>query len=307
MSTLVEGAAGTRTGTSPRTGTASVLRHLAVAEARHLWRHPLLYVGLVLSAVTLWVTVGGEEGWSGARYTGAPIVSAPFCLAVSLIVAGSFHRERTTLGQDAPVPEEVRAAGRVLGAATVLPLVAALVVTGALWLRAVGGFTLGEEPGRTLHAEYSATELLQHVALVVLAIGLGAAAGRRLRHLGTAALVLFLTWLPVSMVSWAFQHPRVAPFSVIQTQPVNVRVGPVDTDPLQLPSSWLLSAPNEYQDHWGRQFVSVGLGGWHDAWLVGLALLLLGVAVPGRWRPVLLSAGGALAVVSVVAQQLVIP
>jgi hypothetical protein len=42
-------------------------------------------------------------------------------------------------------------------------------------------------------------------------------------------------------------------------------------------------------------------------WLIGLACLLVALAVPARWQPLLLAAGGVLSVVSVAAQYAVLP
>ena len=100
----------------------------------------------------------------------------------------------------------------------------------------------------------------------------------------------------------------VTPFSVVQVQPVLVIVGPPDADPLGFPQQWLLSTPNEYQDGWGRLFVSDTLAWAHDAWLLGLAGLLLAAAVPaGRLRRLLLLGGLLVAVVGAAVQVRVIP
>lgn len=177
----------------------------------------------------------------------------------------------------------------------------------AAFVSSVDGFDLGDEPGRTLHAHFTAFELLQHVALAVLAVATGAAAGRRLAHRSTAALVLFAGWFPPMFVFWLFQVPAIVPFSVIQVQPINVRVAPRGADPLTLPADWLLSQPTEYQDYWGRQFVSQALAGWHDLWLLGLACLFLALVFSGRWRRRLVTVGALASVVSITAQYWVIP
>jgi hypothetical protein len=119
--------------------------------------------------------------------------------------------------------------------------------------------------------------------------------------------VLFAGWFPTMFFYWMFQASGLMPFSIMQTQPVSVEVGPPSLDPTTLPESWLLSAPNEYQDHWARLVVSDTLAAWHNAWLIGLACLFLGVVLSGPWRRRLLVAGGLLAFVSVAVQFAVMP
>ena len=68
-------------------------------------------------------------------------------------------------------------------------------------MRWQGGFDIGDEPGRTLHAQFTLPELLQPVVLALLAVAVGAAAGRRLRRRATATLLLFVGWFPFVTVS----------------------------------------------------------------------------------------------------------
>jgi hypothetical protein len=93
----------------------------------------------------------------------------------------------------------------------------------------------------------------------------------------------------------------------IQTQPIEVPIGPASLDPLTLPAGWLLSSPGQYEPDWARVIVHVPMAAWHDVYLIGLALLGAGFAIRrrrGRW----LVAAGALAVlVGIVAQALVAP
>ena len=285
----------------------AVVVALARAEARRLLRSPLLWLGVALSVLFAWATVQVPEDWSGARYQSAPLALGPLVVMISMVVAGSFQREHVGLSAEAPVGEELRTAGRLLGASVLVALVAVLTAAGAVWVRTHGGFDLGDEPGRTLHAQFTLGEVLQPVALACLGVAVGAAAGRRLRNRATAVLLLFVGWFPFVMVSWGFQHRSVTPFSVIQIQPISVPIGPIAANPLDFPSSWLLSQPGEYQDHWARLFVSAHLSAGHDLWLLGLACLFLAVAVPRGRRTPLLVAGLLLAVTGVVWQYAVIP
>ena len=215
---------------------------LARPEARRLLRTPLVWIGLALTVFFTWATMQSPDDWSGARYMVAPVLVGPWLATLSFAVAGSFHRERSGLAADAPVGEEVRSLGLLGGAAVLVLLVAVVTMVGGVAARWHGGFDLGDEPGRTLHAHFSWPELIQPVVLAMLAVAVGAAAGRRFAHRATATLALFIGWFPFVMVSWAFQSRAVTPFSILQIQPVSLRVGPVDADPLSFPSTWLLSA-----------------------------------------------------------------
>jgi hypothetical protein len=304
MTTLVRDPGAVESATLP---SWRIVRALAVPEGRRLLRAPLLWLGLALSGLMAWSSLRVPAEWSGVYYTGAPALVGPVLVVISMLVAGSFHRERTDLASDAPVGEGVRTGGLLLGASSLVGLVAILTAIAGTLARWHGGFDLGDEPGRTLHAHFTVPELLQPVALAVLAVAVGAAAGRRLRHRATATLVLFVAWFPMITAPWLLQDRQVTPFSVIQIQPVSIPIGPVSSDPSTFPSDWLLSQPGEYQDHWARAFLSAPLAGWHLLWLLGLACLFVAVAVPRRGRPALLAVGAVAAVVAVVAQYAVIP
>lgn len=280
---------------------------LAGIEARRLLRSPLLWLGLVLASVFVWGTLHAPGDWSGALYTGMPDFIGPVAAGISMAVASAFHRERTDPAGAAPADEETRAAGRLLGGLVLVGLVGLVTAVGAAVVRWHGGFDLGDEPGRTLHAHYSWPEILQPVCVALVAVGAGAVTGRRFRHRAAATLTLFVVWSPVSFVAWAFQAPAVTPFSVIQLQPITINVAPASADPLTLPSSWLLLAPGQYQDFWGRAFTSVPLGVGHDLWLVGLATVLTGLALPRHRLVPVLAVGLVLAAGGVVLQYLVIP
>jgi hypothetical protein len=93
----------------------------------------------------------------------------------------------------------------------------------------------------------------------------------------------------------------------VQVQPVSVDVGPPNTDPSTFPTTWLLSAPGEFQDHWARLVVSPALAGWHDVYLVALTTLLGAAAVPGRWRRPVVAAALLLGAGAVLMQRAVMP
>ena len=298
---------GPREVTARPSSSRAVVVALARPEARRLLRSPVLWIGVALTLVFAWRTAVAPEDWTGAQYTTAPIVVGPLLVVISIVVAGSFHRERLGVSAEAPVGEGLRTAGRLLGALAPVALVVLLTAVAAAWVRTEGGLDLGDEPGRTLHAQFTLAEVLQPVVLALLAVAVGAAAGRRLRHRATATLLLFVGWFPFVTVAWAFQSRHVTPFSIVQIQPVSVPVGPVTSNPLDFPSSWLLSQPGQYQDHWARQFVSGQLATAHDVWLLGLTCLFLAVAVPRGRRTPLFALGSVLAAAGVALQYAVIP
>lgn len=286
-------------------GTRRVLGQLVRLEARRHLRSPLLWLALPVCA--WWVWELGRQPWSGAWYQALPNTFTPLLVVVSVLVARSFHRERAPYAETAPVGQDVRATARLLGTWPVVALIAVATAAGATWLRRTGGVDLGDEPGRTLHAHFTLPELLQPLCLVVLAVALGAVVGRRLPALAGGVLVLALFWLFVGGLSWAFQSAEVTSFSVVQTQPVKVGVGPLDSDPTAFPDTWLLSAPGEYQAYWGRLVVSAALAFWHDLWLLALATVAAACSYDGRprWRGVAL--GVTVAALAVVMQLRVIP
>lgn len=293
---------------APRSRSAHVVRALAAAELRRTVRNPVLHLGAGLSLWRLRGVRVEDEPWSGAAYGEMAIVSIGLMWGISVVSAFSFHRERTPVALGTPVPDHVRIVGRLVAALPLVALTAAFAGLLAWRQRAVGGLTLGTEPGRTQEALYTFPELLQTVALGVLAVSLGAALGRRLPHPAGAIPVLFVLWFAVGGLYWLYGHRSVTPFSVIQVQPINVPVGPADADPLSFPTSWLLEGPGDFQDGWSRAFVSEALAWWHDGWLLGLSLLLVATVVPhGHARRVLLAVGLLLAAVSALAQVRVIP
>lgn len=294
--------------TAARDRTSSVVLALAATELRRTLRNPVVALGLGLSIWLLWTMSPDSEAWAGVTYTGMAIASAPLLLAISLVTAVSFHRERTAVAPDAPVRGTVRAMARLVAATPLIGIAAAFTALIGWRQRDLGGLVLGTEPGRTAEALHSTAELAQHVVLAILAVALGAALGRRVAHLAAIIPLLFIVWYLVAGIYWLFVHPAVLPFSVVQVQPVMVHIGPGSADPLSFPETWLLEPPGEYQEGWGRLVVSPALAWWHAVWLLGLSSLHLALAVPGRTARRWLVVGGlSVAVLGVVAQFQVFP
>lgn len=278
---------------------------LARIEARRMLRHPAPWCGLALSVLAAWSM--WDEQWSGQRYQGLLVAITPLLIGLSLTSISAFGRELVPVAEEAPMSRADRSLARLLGALP-LVLVAAVVVAGtAAWLRSTGGLSLGNEPGRTDNAHHTFPELFQLVLLAVLAVAAGAAAVHLVRRRLAAAVVLTLGWFLVGGTYWIFNGPYLRLFTPLQVQPVTVEAGPWDADPTAFPETWLLTGPGEYQDFWAREVVSVWLATWHDLYLVGLVLLAVAVAVPGRTRRPLAIVGAVVALTGVALQQVVAP
>ena len=283
-----------------------VVRALAGVEARRMLLNPLLWVGVGLSVWVLWSAVPEPDEWVGATYQDTAIAIVPFALAVSVVVATSFHRERVPVAGGVPTGESARCLARLVAALPLVLLAVGISAFTAWRQRDVGGLMLGVEPGRTTEALFTAGELAQPVALAVLAVAVGAVIGRRTSTMVAAVPLLFVLWL-VTSVYWFYADRRVTPFSIVQAQPISLPAGPSSADPLSFPAHWLLVAPDEFSQQWTRAFVSDALAWWHAAWLIGLALLWLSVALPARpARRPLVIVGAVLAVLGVAAQYVVL-
>jgi hypothetical protein len=288
--------------TGPRRG-SPVVRALARLEARRMLRNPVLYAALLLWAQMV-QSYGPPDPWRGADYEEFPLPLVPLHLATAVLVALAFHRERSDLGVAAPTGESHRATARLTAALLPVGVTVLAVAATAVRVRSLGGFDLGDEPGNTPHAYPTLGEWMQPVAGAILAVGVGAAAGRWLGHRLTV-LVALSTGYFLTSVYWIYTGP-LAPYSILQSQPVYVDLGP-GAGPLTLPDSWLLRAPGEFQTHWARLVVSEPLAWWHNGWLLGLAAVFLALVVSRPWRRRLAVAGAVLAVGSVIAQTQVYP
>lgn len=284
-----------------------VVLTLAALEARRILTHPAPAAGLLLSLFFGHQVLTAAPSWPGAEYMSLPVIVGPLLCGISLAAAATVARDRPPLAEDAPVRPGHRALARLLAGLPVVAVVAVLVGTGALWLRAAGGLELGERPGPILDAQYTLPELLQPIVLTAFAVAFGAAVARVVRHRLAAAVAIFVVWFAVSPTSWMWNGPQLMAFSIIQTQPLTVPIAPPTADPSTFPSSWLLSAPGEYQDFWGRVVVSPAMAAWHDVYLAGLTLLAAAVVLHAGARRTAGVAGIVLTVAGVVAQKLVQP
>jgi hypothetical protein len=278
---------------------------LARIEAIRMLRHPAPWIGLLLS---IWMAHDSwAEDWSGQRYMELPAATTLLLLGISLASVSVFGRELVPVAEDAPVDRSRRSVARLLGGLPLVGVVAVVVAATAVWLRSTGGVPLGDEPGRTLDAQYTLPELAQPVLLACVAVAAGAALVHVMRHRLAASIVLAIGWFMLGVGYWIFNGDVLRWITPMQIQPVGVGIGSASTDPSTFPSSWLLSPPGEYQVDWQRLVVSPGLALAHDVYLAGVVGLLVAVAVPGRWRRTVAVVGLLLAVAGVALQWTVEP
>lgn len=282
-------------------------RALARIEAGRMLRHPAPWVGVLLWAGTNALTLTSPPRWPTAQYQELTVSMTFLLLGVSVASAYVFGRARTEVAEEAPMPVEQQALARLVGGLALVGLVAVVVGVGALWLRLSGGVALGVEPGRTAHAHFTLGEILQPVAAALFAVALGAAVVRIVRHPLAASIAVVVLWFVTGPAYWVVNGPVLRWLTPVQVLPLEVEVAPLGADPATLPSDWLLQSPGEFAPYWGRILVVPELAAWHDVYLVGLALLVAAVAVPGRSRRVLAGAGAVVGAVGVVMQAGVTP
>lgn len=299
----------TTTQARPRlaTTTQAPMWALARVEAGRMLRSPAPWIGIALWAAATVLTLTSAPRWVSSQYMELTASITFLALGVSIAAAHAFGRERTNVSEEASMPADQRAAGRLLGGLSLVGLVAVVVAVGAAWLRMSGGIPLGVEPGRTMHAHFSLPELLQPVLVAAFAVALGAAVVHLVRHPLPASIVLFVMWFIAGPAYWTVNGPVLRWITPVQIQPLSIEVAPAHSDPLSLPATWLLEGPGPYQDYWARIVVVPQLAGWHDLYLVALTLLTAAVALPGRYRRPLVAVGAVLAVVAVVLQNSVTP
>jgi hypothetical protein len=256
---------------------------LARVEARRNLRSPLLLVVLVFSVYEAWAMSHGPE-WSAGTYANLPLYFVPLAGAtffLGLRSAGRDHRaDVPPLGEDCAVDETARTAGRLLGLAICPAIAVAGVLAIAVGSRVEGGYWIGEGNWRTDTALHTPFELLQPVALVALAGGVGVAAGRRFRHRNPVAVLAGATTLLFWGVWWAFQSAPMFVVLPVQIQPIS-RWAASPPGPVSFPDHWLVHY-DTYERIWLRQYVDQPLIGGHVLYLVGLTVLCVGSALRVR-------------------------
>ena len=290
-----------------RSGLAAV-RSVAALEARRNLRDVGLWAGL-LGGVLLARTTAND--WQGAVYGTFPMLFVPLMIAIFVAGVRSGGRDRhpslPPLAEEAPLGPAPRAAGRLLGLLPLVAIGAGAVVLVAIGIRLEGGHWVGDAPGRTDEAVHTLPEVIQPMVLMAVAAAVGVAVGRTVRRTGPAMTLGVVLWFLMGVGTWAWQWVPARYVTLVQTQPIEQRVGPADADPHLFPDEWLLSAPDQYDQDWDRILVHQAMAAWHDVYLVGIAAAAAGIAVRGRNGRRLVAAGAVIAVLGVTAQAVVAP
>lgn len=290
---------------APATGAA--VRALAGLEARRNLAAPWLWLGIALTVTAMQQTLGVDYAAGGYQGVIASFGGVAAGLFVLGALAGGRDRAATegaTLAPESVLDADHRAVARLLGLVPALAI--GVLVTAVVFVvaRVEGGFWVGDAPGRTDTAQHGPFEILQPVALLLLAATAGVALGRATAQRTLVCVVGALTVLVFGFFSWAWQGEPVRYATLLQTQPFETPItwpgGRVDFT--ALPSDWLLSAPDAYDDRWAHVVIDQRIAAAHDAYLLGLAAVATGLAVRSRAGRPLVAAGAAVAVVAVAAQ-----
>jgi hypothetical protein len=282
-------------------------RALVALEARRSLSAPWLWLGI---AFTTWFSYNSAGAtFAGGGYHGliasfAGVASGLFVLGVGS--GGRDHANGGPVAPDAAVDADERALGRLLGlwpAISVAVLFAAVVFAVQ---RVEGGMWIADLPRGGNDAVFSIVEMLQPAMLFTVAAAAGVAAGRASAHRAIVSVAGALAIAATGLIYWAWQWTPAAWVTLIQTQPIEVRLA-ADFVPADAPTTWMLSGPDQYQSSWGRVMVHQAMAGWHLVYLAGLAAVFAGLAVRGRRGRAAIAAGLAVAVVAVIAQLVVTP
>jgi hypothetical protein len=273
-----------------RAATGVAVRRLAIAEAVRLVRHPAFLAGCGLT-VAMFVVSGDEPNSLYLGLTGAAGMGPGLGLLVAVNMATLRARADDAEELLDAAPVDVADRTRALALATVVPAAAATVVAlvAAAAIAASSGMPVAFTSG-TRDAWPTVVELLQVPTFVAASGVLGLTLGRwcpsRLVSLA-AGIALFFLLIPTFFWTADGWVGRLAPLR----------------DHSEV-SHWVQVDPGSgYNVVAG--FDRPGLA-WHSAYLVGIALVLAGVALarhagaPALRRP--LVAGAALVVIGSVAQ-----
>jgi hypothetical protein len=264
---------------------------LSIVEAKRLLRHPVLLAGAALGAwlsIQPWLNGEPAQDWDTQSYEIYLIFWAPLYFAVLIVANTAALRERETT-----TAEMFRSAPARYSERTLALLVAGLAPTGlaavlaAIQLRMIahaGGITAGDQLVRLTP---SVIEMALVPATTATSFAFGVALARTVRSrafgailAGIATYILFAGFWAFYWFPGYFLAPYATPIRTIDLGQ-ELTVG-------ELTRAHMLSAPSYEEAHWRVLVRDVDLVGWHNVYLIGLALLLAGYAVwrSGRYRRV---------------------
>lgn len=283
-------------------------RALVAVEARRTATSPAVWIGIAVSTYFLWASrdvdfSAGTYQASSASFAGA----AAGIVALGVVVGG---RDRELpggpLAADAVVGDDERATARLLGMWPAVLAASAFTAVVFAVERITGGHWIGDRPGVVSDVVHGPAEMLQPVLLFVLAATAGVAAGRATAQRALVAVLGVVVVGTFGFFSWAWQWRPAIFLTPVQVQPIEIDLGPA-VDPMSLPRSWRLSAPDLYHRNWARVVVDSTMAAWHDVYLLGLAAICAALAIRRGPARVLAAVGVGLTVLGVVAQVVVAP
>jgi hypothetical protein len=254
---------------------------LGRAEARRNLRSPWL---LVVAAYTLFTSVRVQPfDWAGGTYSLLALQVVPFAALASfqgLRVAGRDRQaDLPPLAEEAPLGEEERVLGRLVGLGAYVAIAAAAVLVAEVVGRLEGGYWMGEGLNRTESAQHTPVEWLVPPVAVAAAASAGLALGRRFQLRLVVGIAAGVFWFLLWGAWWAFQFTPMVTVALVPIQPMTIDAGPGDLGFADFPEDWWVLPPDEYNDRWTRQVVSQPFVAAHVVYLVGLTVLFTSVAL----------------------------
>ena len=259
------------------------LRTLITIEAQRYFRRWTIWIALALTILFM-ARLGPipDDSWSGQTYENTvPLSFLPLTIGVFIAALRTGGRDRSAnpagLAEGAPIDGDQRAIARLAGLVAPVALGILTVIGIAIVSRIEGGFWIGDAPRRTDAALHSFIELMQPPLIIAVAGASGVALGRTFRRLAPSLIIGSILWFLAFGFYWVWNNAGLHAVAAVQTQPMRVNL-PISTKIYELPTSWLLSAPDQYNS-WQREWVHLPTVAWHNVYLLGVVLIWSGLAI----------------------------
>ena len=238
----------------------------------------------MIAAYTLWTSTRVQVyDWAGGTYSMLALQAVPLAALASFQGIRVAGRDRQSdlppLAEEAPLGEEERVLGRLLGLGAYVAVAVLGVVVAEVAARVEGGFWMGEGLNKTETAQHTPIEWLLPPAAVAAAASAGLALGRRFQWRLVVGIAAGVFWFLLWGAWWAFQFTPMVTVALVSTQPMTIDAGPGDLGFADFPEDWWVLPPDEYNDRWTRQVVSQPFVAAHVVYLVGLSVLFTSVAL----------------------------